>query len=166
MLDGVAIEAGTPGAAAPVRIAGPMVSPGYWGEPDREEWLETSDLGFFDDDGRLHVVGRSDDVIVSGGENIHPAEVEAALQALPGVSAAAVFGVPDELWGERVEAAVVVGEATMTVESIEAALRQHLADFKIPKRWHVVDELPLGPIGKVERARLIELATVDNDLHD
>jgi acyl-CoA synthetase (AMP-forming)/AMP-acid ligase II len=132
-----------------------MVSPGHWGAPDRTGPLETRDLGYFDDDGRLIVVGRIDEVIISGGENIHPAEVEATLEAHPAVLAACVFGVPDELWGERLEAAVVLADGSP--ETIEADLRSTLPGFQIPKRWHVLDELPLGPTGKVDRKRAMEL---------
>jgi len=158
-LEGVAIEAGTAGSPAAVRISGPMISPGYWEEPDREEWLETRDLGYLDESGRLHIIGRSDDVIISGGENIHPAEVEAALDALAMVTASAVFGVPDELWGEQVEAAVVLSDPGVTPEVLAAAVRETLADFKVPKGWHVVGEFPVGPTGKVDKQALIDRAT-------
>ncbi|MDH3606494.1 MAG: AMP-binding protein [Acidimicrobiia bacterium] len=158
LLEGVAIEAGTAESPSAVRISGPMVSAGYWGEPDRAEWLETRDLGYLDENGHLHIIGRSDDVIISGGENIHPAEVEAALDALAMVTASAVFGVADELWGERVEAAVVLSDPTVTPEELATAAKESLADFKIPKGWHVVDELPLGPTGKVDKQALIDRA--------
>ncbi len=156
-LEGVAIEAGSPGFAAPVRVAGPMVSPGYWNEPDREGSLETLDIGHLDENGRLHIAGRSDEMILSGGENIHPAEIEVVLQAHSAVSACAVFGVADELWGERVEAALVLADPTAGPDSIAADVRQNLADFKVPKRWHIVAGLPYGPTGKVDRTRLISL---------
>jgi len=160
-LDGVELSAGTQGAAQPITVDGPMVSPGYWGEPDREGMLETRDVGYLDEEGRLHVIGRSDEVIISGGENIHPAEVEAALELLPAVRTAAAFGVPDDGWGERLDAAIVLADPIATPESIEADVRGSLADFKIPKRWYVVDALPLGPTGKVDRKALVELATAD-----
>lgn len=157
-LDSVVIEAGRPDAPDAIRIAGPMVSPGYWGEPDREGAFETRDIGFLDDGGRLQVVGRSDDVVISGGENIHPGEVEAALEALPAVRAAAVFGVPDPIWGERLEAAVVPEGPSGTEAAIEESLGRVLPAFKIPKRWHLVSALPLGVTGKVDRQALRSLA--------
>ena len=156
-LDGVELSAGSGEATAAITVDGPMVGPGYWGEPDREGPFETRDVGYFDEGGRLHVVGRTDDVIISGGENIHPAEVEAALEALASVQVAAAFGVSDDEWGERLEAAVVLHDPIASSETIEIELRQSLPDFKIPKRWHVLAELPLGPTGKVDRAALAEL---------
>lgn len=156
-LDGVELSAGTEGTIKAITVDGPMVSSGYWGESDREGPFETRDVGYLDGAGRLHVIGRSDDVIISGGENIHPAEIEAALESIPAVQAGAVFGLPDDEWGERLEAAVVLQDATATPEAIEAGIRQSLPDFKIPKRWHILAELPLGPTGKVDRAALVEL---------
>ncbi|NNJ47050.1 MAG: AMP-binding protein [Acidimicrobiia bacterium] len=157
-LDTVELSAGSSGSPADIVIDGPMVSPGYWGEPDRDGPFETRDVGYLDDAGRLHVIGRSDDVIISGGENIHPAEVERGLESVEAVRAAAAFGIPDEVWGERLEAAVVLADETATVESIEAELRGLLPGFKIPKRLHVVAALPLGPTGKVDRKALVEMA--------
>jgi O-succinylbenzoic acid--CoA ligase len=156
-LNGVEFSTGSRDAPADITINGPMVSPGYWGEPDRDGWFETRDFGYLDDAGRLHVIGRSDDVIISGGENIHPAEVEVVLESMEAVQAAAVFGIPDDVWGERLEAAVVLADGTATAESIEADLRVSLPDFKIPKRLHLVAELPLGPTGKVDRKALAEM---------
>ena len=162
-LDGVELSAGSPGSPADIAVDGQMVSPGYWGEPDREGPFETRDVGYLDEGGRLHVIGRSDDVIISGGENIHPAEVEAVLGSLDAVQAAAAFGVSDDVWGERLEAAVVLFDETATVESIEAAVRESLPDFKIPKHLHIVPELPLGPTGKIDRRGLVELAMSVDD---
>ncbi len=159
-LDGVEFSAGTPGAPADIGVDGPMVSPGYWGEADRDGWFETRDVGYLDEAGRLHVIGRSDDVIISGGENIHPAEVERVLESRTGVAHAAVFGVPDDVWGERLEAAVVLADGTITAGSIEVDMRGSLPDFKVPKRLHILPELPVGPTGKVDRKALIELCAV------
>jgi O-succinylbenzoic acid--CoA ligase len=156
-LDGVDLSAGTEGAIEAITVDGPMVSSGYWGEPDRDGPFETRDVGYLDEAGRLHVIGRSDDVVISGGENIHPAEVEAALESLPAVQAVAAFGVPDDEWGERLEAAVVLHDPAATPELIERDLRQSLPDFKVPKRWHILAALPLGPTGKVDRVALVEL---------
>jgi O-succinylbenzoic acid--CoA ligase len=159
-LDGVVLSAGSEGTVQAITVNGPMVSSGYWGGPDRGGPFETRDVGYLDGAGRLHVVGRSDDVIISGGENIHPAEVEAALEAHPSVGEAAVFGVPDETWGERLEAALVLTDESASIEGIEVDLREDVADFKIPKRWHILTELPLGPTGKVDRPALVEKATM------
>jgi O-succinylbenzoic acid--CoA ligase len=158
-LSSVDLSAGTEGTVQAITVNGPMVSSGYWGEPDRDGPFETRDVGYVDGAGRLHVVGRSDDVIISGGENIHPAGVEAALEAHPSVGEAAVFGVPDETWGERLEAALVLTDESASIEGIEAHLREDVEDFNIPKRWHILTELPLGTTGKVDRPALVEMAT-------
>ena len=162
-LDGAEITAGSAAAPGAITVTGPMVSPGYWGEPDREGELKTRDVGYLDEAGRLHVVGRSDQVVISGGENIHPAEVEAVLESLPAVKSAAAFGVPDDAWGERLEAAVVLRDPTATSELIEADLRASLADFKIPKRWHIVEALPIGATHKLDRQALVELVANAGD---
>lgn len=155
LLDGVIVGAGVPGDPAPITVDGPMVSPGYWGEPDRDGPFETGDVGFLDERGRIHVLGRWDDVIITGGENVHPAEVEAALLAAQGVESVVVFGVPDEQWGARLEAAVVLTDGT--VEEVEATARERLAGYKVPKAIHVVPELPLGPTGKLDRPAVRQL---------
>lgn len=159
LLDGVQVQAGTADQPAVVRVSGPMVSPGYLGEEDRPGPFATGDAGYLDDSGHLHIVGRADEMIITGGENVHPAEVEDALKGHPAVAAAAVFGVPNETWGQRIEAALVLSDATVTPDVIGSDLRGGLADFKIPKRWHVLPELPLGPTGKVDRRRLMERVT-------
>lgn len=149
-LEGVKLQAGVPGDPRPISIDGSMVSPGYWGEPDRAGPFVSSDLGYLDQAGRLHVLGRQDDVIITGGENVHPAEVEAALEQQPEVLAAVAFPVPDEQWGHRIEAAIVLS-GTVELDDLTARLRDVLADFKVPKAIHVVSELPAGPTGKIDR---------------
>jgi O-succinylbenzoic acid--CoA ligase len=134
-----------------IAVRGPMVSPGYVGEEDREPraWFVTGDLGSLDDDGALRVTGRADTVIVSGGENIDPALVEAAVSRVPGVGAAMVLGVPSEEWGMEV-VCVYVGEASPI--RIESYLHDRIAGFMIPKRWLRVPELPITSMGKPDRA--------------
>ncbi len=133
-----------------VAVDGPAVSPGYVGEAPRVGPHRTSDLGRFDAAGRLVVLGRSDDVIVTGGVNVVPALVEAALLAHPGVAAAAVAGVPDEEWGEAVVAAVVAGPG-VTVADLRASAAARLSPPQRPKRYRLVAELPLLQNGKVDR---------------
>lgn len=139
-----------------IAVRGPMVSRGYVGEPDRGpgEWFVTGDLGHLDDEGALHVTGRADTVIVSGGENVDPALVEAALSRVPGVEAALVVGVPDEEWGMTV-ACVYVGEASPI--RIESLLRHRLAGFMVPKRWLQVDSIPVTAMGKPDRMGALAL---------
>jgi len=115
-------------------------------------WFVTGDLGRLDEAGRLHVFGRSDELIVSGGENVYPAEVEAALEEHPGIRAACVFGVEDAAWGQRV-AAVLEGEPLQDGELADF-LGERLARFKRPSRVAWITELPRRPNGKLDRARL------------
>lgn len=119
-------------------------------------WLDTGDRGRLDEDGNLHVLGRRSDRIVTGGENVDPAEVERALEGLPGVAEACVFGIPDEEWGELVCAALVTGaDASGQVPEELArgvrALSQRLASFKRPRRIALLDALPRNATGKVDR---------------
>ena len=163
---------GTVGHAVPgveVRIAddgellarGPNVMAGYWRRPSEtartvvDGWLRTGDLGSYDDAGFLVIAGRSKDVIKRGGATVYPLEVEAVLLAHPGIRAAAVVGVPDGRYGERVAAAVVSsGEAPSRPELIHWC-RERLSPYKCPDVLVFVDALPLGPTGKVLRRKLV-----------
>jgi long-chain acyl-CoA synthetase len=130
----------------------------YWRDPERTAlaWrgdaFTVGDLGRVDADGYVYLDGRREDLVISGGVNVYPAEVEAALAACPGVTEAAVFGLPDERWGQRVCAAVVgdVSEATL-----RAWAREHLAPAKRPKQYLQVDVLPRTSTGKVRRVELV-----------
>lgn len=152
---------GTPGM---VQIKGPNVFAGYWGMPEktREEfsadgWFRTGDIGQLDADGYLAIVGRAKDLIISGGYNVYPKEIELALDALPGVIESAVIGVPDTDYGEAVVAAVVKeADCALDERGIVDALRTQLAGFKLPKRVHFVAELPRNAMGKVQKAALRE----------
>ena len=122
---------------------------------DAEGWFPTRDLAFIDDAGYLFIQGRSDDTIIRGGENIAPAEVEAVLQSHPSVEEAAVVGVPDVEWGQRVAAFVVLrpGES-LSPEALTDFCRERLASFKKPEVVHFVAELPKNPMGKILRKDL------------
>jgi O-succinylbenzoic acid--CoA ligase len=126
---------------------------------DPDGWLHTGDLGHIDEEGFLYVTGRSSDLIVTGGENVMPAEVEAVLLSHPAVADAAVVGRPDPEWHEAVCALVVVADAT---EVVEEDLRTHcaasLAPYKVPKRVEFVSGLPRTASGKLLRGELLELA--------
>jgi O-succinylbenzoic acid--CoA ligase len=137
-----------------IELRGPMLMRGYAGSPSlaRDEFFSTGDLGALDDEGRLHVLGRADDVIVSGGENVHPAEIERVCATHPEVTGALAFGMPDPLWGEVVALAIALAPGA-AVERVLARLHDDLADFKCPRRVVVVDALPLGPSGKPDRRR-------------
>ncbi len=151
------------GEAGEVLLRGPNIMLGYWQNPEASAealqggWLHTGDIGRLDDAGRLHIVGRTTDMIISGGENVHPAEVERHLSGHPGVVDLAVFGAPDEHWGERVCCAVVVRDgARVDLESLRHRLRG-LARYKWPRQLLVVDELPRNPTGKLVRSALCRM---------
>jgi 2-furoate---CoA ligase len=135
---------------------------GYWKRPDadaravRDGWYFTGDMGYVDDAGELWVSGRVDDMIISGGENVHPVEVEEVLARHPGVRDVAVVGEPDERWGERVVAFVVPREAGLTAEALDAWCRSggELAPFKRPRRVVFVPEIPKTASGKILRRLL------------
>jgi acyl-CoA synthetase (AMP-forming)/AMP-acid ligase II len=113
-------------------------------------WLRTRDMGWVDEDGYIYLAGRKDDMIIRGGENIAPAEIESVLQSHPVVEDVAVFGVPSEEWGQIVAAAVVVrGEGVLSVQELTEFCKQRLASFKKPEKILFVQELPRNPLGKV-----------------
>ena len=119
-------------------------------------WLHTGDLGAFDGDGRLIIVGRRGDTIVTGGENVAPGEVEAVLLEHPAVVDAAVFGRADPEWGEAVIAHVVLAAGMATApEELRAHCAERLAPFKVPKRFERVDGVPRGVTGKLLRRELV-----------
>ncbi|WP_164020035.1 o-succinylbenzoate--CoA ligase [Pyxidicoccus trucidator] len=151
-----------PGEEGDIEVRGPTVMAGYWQRPDatrealRDGWLRTKDLGVLDARGRLTVLSRRTDLIVRGGENIYPAEVEAVLANHPAVQEVAVVGLPDARWGEVPVAFLAprAGQPTPTTEELESWCRQSLAGFKTPARFTWVDALPRNAMGKVERTVL------------
>jgi O-succinylbenzoic acid--CoA ligase len=142
-----------------ILVRGPMRMTGYLGEPalDPDAWFDTGDVGLVDERGFLHLAGRRTDLIVTGGENVYPAEVEQVLEDCPGVRAAAVFGLADETWGQVVAAALVV-EDPPTDEMLLEHLTTRLAPFKRPRQIGLVPALPYTPAGKLDRAALAALA--------
>jgi O-succinylbenzoic acid--CoA ligase len=138
-----------------IAVQGPTVSPGYLHLPPREGWLKTGDLGYLDDDGYLYVLDRRDDLIISGGENVYPAEIEAALLAHPSVEEAGVFGEPDAEWGSHVAAAVKLRfGCAATADELIVFCRQRLAGFKVPRRIEFRAWLPRNAAGKLLRREL------------
>lgn len=138
-----------PGEPGEILIEGPTVSPGYVDEPERRGAVTTNDIGYFDASGRLVVVGRKDDVIVTGGEKVHPLRVEAALRTVSGVADAVVFGTPDQEWGERVVAVVVARE--LSEEAVRSGVAPSLPRFAVPTVVKIVAALPLLSNGKIDR---------------
>lgn len=149
-----------PGEIGEIAIRGEIVMKGYWQheaatrEALRGGWLHTGDAGYQNVDGFFFVHDRLKDMIVTGGENVYPAEVENAIQGCPGVVDVAVIGVPDERWGEAVKALVVRTGAAASEEDVIAWTRARIAAFKAPKSVEFVDELPRNPSGKVLRREL------------
>ncbi len=151
-------------------LRGPRVTRGYNDLPeetaraiDAEGWLHTGDLASMDDRGYVRVEGRLKDMIKRGGENIAPAEVEACLAEHPAVAEAVVVGLPDDRWGEVVVAYVRPTAETPDVAELVAHCREHLASFKLPRRWAFVETLPLTASGKIRRNELRDRAASDPD---
>jgi long-chain acyl-CoA synthetase len=150
------------GEVGEVVVRGDVVMAGYWNQPDatadalRDGWLYTGDMGSFDPDGYLTLRDRSKDLIISGGMNIYPREVEEALLRHPGVAAAAVVGRPDPTWGEAVVAFVVAAEGATQPPAgeLDQTCLDHIARFKRPKDYRFVDALPTNNYGKVVKREL------------
>ncbi len=148
-----------PGELGSVELKGPNVFKGYWRMPEKtaqefrsDGFFITGDLGLLDQDGRLSLVGRSKDLIISGGYNIYPKEIESVIDGLPGVVESAVIGTPHPDFGESVIAIVVAGkDQVITEASIVEATALQLARFKQPRRVILVDELPRNTMGKVQK---------------
>ncbi len=160
-----------PGEVGEIIMKGPTIMLGYWDMPEktaetiRDGWLHSGDLGRVDEDGFLYIMGRGKDMIISGGENIYPAEIERVLKEHPAVKDVAVFGVPDREWGESVVAAIVPEDGVQVTEAeIVAFVRDRLPGHKKPKFVRFIDALPAttatGKIQKAElRRRYADLAT-------
>jgi len=150
------------GTIGEVWVSGATVMQGYYDDAEatrkalRVGWLRTGDMGYLDTDGDLWLVQRRSDLIVSGGENIYPAELESALRTHPAVQEACVVGIPSTEWGQQVVAAVVLHEKA-DEQTLTAFLRERLGGYKIPRRWLFVDALPLTASGKIARAEVAKL---------
>jgi fatty-acyl-CoA synthase len=137
---------------------------GYWKLPeatastvDAEGWIATGDVGYFDEDGYVYMYDRAKDMIITGGENVYPAEVESGIYGHPDVLEVAVIGVPDDKWGEAVKAICVPKPGhTVDPDSVMAWARERVAGFKVPKTVDVIEALPRNPSGKILRRALRE----------
>jgi long-chain acyl-CoA synthetase len=160
IIDGAGTEV-APGVDGQITIAGPNIMQGYLGRPDETArviingWLHTGDIGHLDDEGYLTLVGRSKDMIIRGGENIYPKEIEDVLTSDPTVLEAAVIGVPDDKWGETVAAYVQPRPGhTINVEGLHRICASKLAGYKRPTSITVMDAIPKNPVGKTDKAPL------------
>ncbi len=159
-LDGVGVALGRDGG---IRLSGPVLFDGYDGRPDltakilRDGWFHTADRGRLDDDGRLVVLGRTDDVVITGGVNVSVAEVEVCLNTMPGMELAAVVAGPDDEWGAEIVAVVERGTATPSLAEIRDFVGATHPRPWAPRRLVLVDALPMLASGKVDRRRLAEV---------
>ena len=150
-----------PGETGEIIVRGDNVTPGYWKLPEetakaiKQDWFYTGDIATVDREGYIYIVDRKKELIISGGENIAPREIEEIIYGHPSVFEVAVIGVPDEKWGEAVKAVVVLKTGkTATEEAIISYCRQHLAHFKVPKTVAFTDNLPKTASGKISRKEL------------
>ena len=158
------------GEIGEVQLRGPNIFKGYWQQPQKtiesfaaDGWFRTGDLGFLEQDGYLTLCGRSKDLIISGGLNIYPPEVERVLAEHPSVAACAVIGCPDREWGERVTGVVVLNRgASVTGQDLIAFCRERLAPYKSPKIIVFHEDLPRNAMGKVQKAELRKTACMEN----
>jgi malonyl-CoA/methylmalonyl-CoA synthetase len=159
------IEMRLDGDDGEILVRGPQVFEGYWRRPEAtaealtpDGWFRTGDLGRIDpDDASLEITGRSKELIISGGLNVYPREVEAVLEAHPAVERVAVAGVPSERWGEEV-VAFVVPAGDLDADELIAHCRERLSAYKCPKRVVALEELPVNRMGKVRRDALADMA--------
>ncbi len=152
-----------PGTVGEIRVRGVGTTLGYWNKVDetrkafRDGWFYTADLARVDDQGFIYVVGRKKDMIITGGENVFPAEVESVLYKHPAVTQSAVIGLPDETWGESVTAIIVKrADAQVTESEIRTFCRKEIAGYKVPKKVIFMDALPMSASGKLLKNKLRE----------
>jgi o-succinylbenzoate---CoA ligase len=151
-------DACDPAEIGSIRVRSATLMRGYVGENPLTGFFDTGDVGSLDENGALHVASRRKDVIITGGENVYPLEVEAALLACHGVAGAVVFGIANERWGEEI-AVVVAAEKDFDEARVQIELRAKLAAFKTPRKIAVVNELPKSENGKISRAEVVRRFT-------
>jgi long-chain acyl-CoA synthetase len=150
------------GQEGEICVRGPNIMRGYLDNVEETEkafwpggWFRTGDVGVFDDDHYLYIVDRLKEMIVTGGENVYPREVEEVIYTIPEVQECAVIGLPDEEWGERVTACVVLRQGQSAIpENLGAFLKARLSGFKVPKEYIIVEELPKSAAGKILKREL------------
>jgi fatty-acyl-CoA synthase len=168
---GASVPTGTPGE---VCARGYHVMKGYWNDPaataaaiDGDGWMHTGDLGVIDNDGYVNIVGRSKDLVIRGGENIYPREIEDVLFTHPAIAAAQVIGVPDARMGEEVMAWIALRDgAAASQEELSDFCRERLAHFKVPRYWKTVTEFPMTVTGKVQKFKMREMAIEELGLQE
>ncbi|ASS75307.1 long-chain fatty acid--CoA ligase [Tumebacillus algifaecis] len=163
LVDGLGQDV-APGETGELLIRGQHVFSGYWNnqqatdEALQDGWLHTGDLGRRDADGYHYIVGRKKEMIITGGENVYPLEIEHILAAHPAVKEVVVIGVPHPKWGEVVTAVIVLqGGTTLTADELKLYGTEHLARYKVPKSYVFLDQLPMTPVGKIDKKQLTAL---------
>ncbi|MBK5101678.1 MAG: AMP-binding protein, partial [Desulfobacteraceae bacterium] len=158
------LEDVAPGETGEFWLKGPNVTPGYWRNPEEtaktfeKGWFKTGDLGRVDEEGYFFLTDRIKHIIISGGENISPKEVETVINQVEGVVESSVVGIPDEKWGEKVVAAVVTKPgAELEAREIQAFCKEHLHNWKCPKQIVLLKELPKNRMGKVLKEEVKKL---------
>lgn len=153
-----------PGDVGEVWVRGKNVTQGYWNMPEKTreafsgEWFKTGDLGYQDEEGYLYLVGRGKDLIISGGMNVYPTEVEDVIATIEAVEESAVIGIPDDEWGEKVVAVVVPRPGqSVTPEEVDLVCRERLANYKRPKAIYIADKIPRNTVGKILKSQLREM---------
>lgn len=167
LIDGQGAVVTAPMARGEICIKGPNIMKGYWNRPDatrdaidEDGWFRSGDVGYLDNDGFLFICDRVKDMIITGGENVYPAEVESVLFEHPGIAEVAVVGMPDEKWGETVVAVVALKpEAKLTLEELQAFAEKKLARYKIPRHLRLVPALPRNATGKILKYQLRQQLT-------
>ena len=154
------------GTVGEIMLTGPLIMTGYYKNPQAtaetviDGWVRSGDLGMTDKNGFLYIVGRKKDLIIRGGANVYPVDVEEALYTHDDVAECAVIGKPDEVFGETVKAYVVRKANGITAADLIAHCKTKLADYKVPAEIEFIDELPKGPTGKILRRELREMSQV------
>jgi long-chain acyl-CoA synthetase len=151
-----------PGMTGEICARGPNIMAGYWNKPEetahalRGGWMHTGDIGFMDEDGFLFIVDRLKDMIVTGGENVYTTEVESAIYHHPAVAMCAVIGIPDDIWGEKIHAVVVVKENhSLDEQELITLCREYIAGYKVPRSVEIRHEpLPMSGAGKILKREL------------
>ncbi len=152
-----------PNQIGEIWVKGDNITPGYFRNPEetekviKEGWLNTGDLGYYDQDGYFYIKGRKKELIIRGGENIYPREIEEVLLAHPGVAEVAVLGIPDRIWGEEVGAFIVPKDnVELKINALSEFCHKYLADYKCPKFWKIVPQMPRSGTGEILKQRLFE----------
>jgi long-chain acyl-CoA synthetase len=152
-LEGNIMETGEEGE---ICVRGRNITRGYLNKPEEtasafwDDWFRSGDIGLIDENGYLYIADRLKDMIITGGENVYPREIEEILYSLPGVQECTVIGLPDKEWGERVVALIIPKPGkTIDPDTLNSQLKSRLAPFKVPKEFKIVEELPKSPAGKI-----------------